>query len=77
MKEPNELKPCPCCNGNAIIIAFMANKNLYHYAKCTECSIRTGIYRDRKTVKIQWNRRANKNDEEENSCDSQESKELL
>ena len=55
-----ELKPCPCCGGKAIIIQHISiYRNLHYYACCTECSMRTGIYKDKRTVKIQWNRRAN------------------
>ena len=55
----NELNPCPICQGKAIFgIYYRLRRPMRHYAVCTVCGTKSAIYRDPKTVKTQWNRRA-------------------
>lgn len=53
-----ELKPCPICEGKAILgIYYRVRHPMRYYAVCTECGLRSAIYKNKETAKTQWNRR--------------------
>lgn len=53
-----ELKPCPFCEGKAIMIQNTANYgSVFHFVMCIECGNRTASFRSTKTAEKKWNRR--------------------
>ena len=60
-----ELKPCPCCNGKAVLKHGQESWGQYYaFVKCEDCGLRTRDARTctlddcKKIVVISWNRRA-------------------
>ena len=64
INQPNDLKPCPFCNGVAeAMVGKNTNGNLYCYIKCIKCGARTDAiveslsYSAVEVAAIQWNKR--------------------
>lgn len=70
---PNELKPCPFCNGKAKVkvcdgsgsfyadigtVVFYGKKMSHCLIKCERCGVKTKAYLTRRAVFNSWNRRA-------------------
>ena len=54
-EEDKEIaEPCPCCEGDGIVIFTSGNK---YYIQCNGCFLRTGILSSRKAAIEVWNRR--------------------
>jgi hypothetical protein len=56
MKQMDKLKPCPCCNGEAI---YSEHPQKWHYAICTNCGLRTMSFRSEEEAAKVWNTRTN------------------
>ena len=52
----DELKPCPCCGGNA---KRKKNETLGQFVQCTKCGLRTDYYFNEGWATRAWNRRVN------------------
>lgn len=63
MVEPN-LKPCPCCGGEAKLRTFTTRGWLYkltaHYVACSGCALQTSMQMTEEEARDIWNRRADK-----------------
>ena len=51
----NELKPCPFCGGEAVIVRFRECKK--YKPRCKECNCKLGYYNSKKRAVIEWNQR--------------------
>lgn len=55
-----ELKPCPCCGGKAIVVQdYNYNADVLYWIECSECDLRTSEFYSenrRKMVDV-WNKR--------------------
>lgn len=61
----SELKPCPFCGGNAVLIQRAFKTGFYpsggtYYVHCKSCLITTQPRRKKEPVIETWNRRAEK-----------------
>lgn len=60
MKKP-ELRPCPCCGGNADLDSYPGSEwtvsGTYHCVRCSVCYLRTCDYSSAKRAVETWNRR--------------------
>lgn len=54
----NELKPCPFCGGNAVMVQHCDNYGyVAYFVVCIECGNKTSLFRSTKTAEKKWNRR--------------------
>lgn len=52
--QPEPLKPCPCCGGNAEYSEILGECNSVY---CTQCHLSTKNYKTKKQAAEIWNRR--------------------
>ena len=59
-----ELKPCPFCGGNSIVMHDVpgtfgksTHTRLYHYMQCRDCFAQTGYHGTKPKTIEAWNRR--------------------
>lgn len=52
-----DLKPCPFCDGEAILETVDGNSPEECYIYCPECDFESGVYSEPKFIIEKWNRR--------------------
>lgn len=57
----NELKPCPFCGGNGIVIEGYPRTypRTNYYVACDKCKTTSDTYKDKEKAVAAWNRRTN------------------
>lgn len=58
MSEQVEVRECPCCGGDGLVLKSQYGNIGEHWVTCRQCRLKTGWYTTRDDAIAAWNKRA-------------------